>query len=134
MRNWRDMDRSEVEAVASGRTTGGRLDVGELGAARAELARRDQEYAEQQEQARQEFEREMERSRAEREKTRQEFDASVARENRKAARETAKLQAAAMREAAERQIRIVTLAVWAVVASAFAAMFAFAITVIHALR
>jgi hypothetical protein len=81
MRNWRDMDRAEVEAIASGRAAGARLDVRELGAARAELVRRDQEYAEQQEQARREFEREMEGSRAEREKTRQEFDAALAREN-----------------------------------------------------
>jgi hypothetical protein len=134
MRNWRDMDRAEVEAIASGRATGGRLDVRELGAARAELARRDQEYAEQQEQARQEFEREMERSRTERETSQQQFDASLARENREAARETAKLQAATTREAAERQIRIVTLAVWSAVASALTAMFAAAITIIHALR
>ncbi len=124
MRKWRDMDRAEVEAIASGRTTGGRLDVRELGAARAELVRRDQEYAEQQEKIRQEFEREIERSRAEREKSRQEFDAALARENREAARETAKLQAAAIREATERPIRIVTLAVWSAVASALAAMFA----------
>jgi hypothetical protein len=134
MRNWRDMDRAEVEAIASGRATGGRLDVRELGAARAELVRRDQEYAEQQEQARQEFEREMEASRAEREKARQEFDAAVARENRDGARETAKLQGAAIREAAERQIRIVTLAVWAAIASAVAAMFVAAIAIIRALR
>jgi hypothetical protein len=134
MRNWRDMNRAEVEAIASGRATGGRLDVRELGAARAELVRRDQEYAEQQEQARQEFEREMEGSRAERDKTRQEFDAALAGENREAARETAKLQAAAIREAAERQIRIVTLALWSAVASALAAMFAAAISIIHVLR
>jgi hypothetical protein len=87
------MDRAEVEAIASGRTTStGRLDVRELGSARAELARRDQEYAEQQEEAHREFEREMERSRIEREKNRQEFDAALARENREAARETGKPQ------------------------------------------
>ena len=78
MRNWREMDRADVEAIASGRTTGGRLDVRELGSARAELVRRDQEYAEEQEKARQEFEREMERGRIEREKNRQEFDAALA--------------------------------------------------------
>jgi hypothetical protein len=134
MRNWRDMDRAEVEAIASGRATGGRLDVSELGAARAELVRRDQEYAEQQEQARQEFEREMEGSRAEREKTRQEVDAAVARENRDAARETVRLQAAPMQEAAERQIRIVTLAMWAAIASAVAAIAAVVVAIIHVLR
>ena len=96
---------AEVEAIASGRTTGGRLDVRELGVARAELVRRDQEYAEQQEKIRQEFEREIERSRTERETNRQEFDAALARENREAARETAKLQLEATREATERPIR-----------------------------
>ena len=135
MRNLRDMDRAEVEAIASGRiATSGRLDVRELGSARAELARRDQEYSEQQEKAHQEFEREMERSRIEREKNRQEFDAALARENREAAREAVRLQAEATREAAERQIRIGRLAAWAAVASALAAMFAFAITIMHALR
>ena len=93
MRNWREMDRADVEAIASGRATGGRLDVRELGAARAELVRRDQEYAEQQEQARQEFERGIENSRTERETNRQQFDAALARENREAANEAARLQA-----------------------------------------
>jgi hypothetical protein len=134
MRIWRDMDRAEVEAIASGRATGGRLDVKELGAARAELVRWDQEYAEQQEKIRQEFEREIERSRAEREKSRQEFDAALARENHEAARETGKLQAETTREATERPIRIVTLAVWSAAASALAAIFAAAITIIRALR
>ena len=134
MRNWREMDRADVEAIASGRATGGRLDVRELGAARAELVRRDQEYAEQQEQARQEFERGIENSRIERETNRQQFDAALARENREAAREAASLQTAAAREAAERQIRIGRLAVWAAVASAFAAMFALAVTIILELK
>jgi hypothetical protein len=134
MRNWRDMDRAEVEAIASGRTTGGRLDVGELGSARAELVRRDQEYAEQQEEIRQEFEREVERSRTERENSRQEFDAALARENREAAKQAVTLQAEAMREAAERQMRIGRLAMWGAVASALAALFAVAITIIHALK
>jgi hypothetical protein len=134
MRIWRDMDRAEVEAIASGRATGGRLDVKELGAARAELVRWDQEYAEQQEKIRQKFEREIERSRAEREKSRQEFDAALARENHEAARETGKLQAETTREATERPTRIVTLAVWSAAASALAAIFAAAITIIRALR
>jgi hypothetical protein len=135
MRNWRDMDRAEVEAIASGRTTSnGRLDVRELGGARAELVRRDQEYAEQQEEAHREFEREMERSRTEREKNRQQFDAAFARENREVARETVRLQAEATREAVERQIRIGRLAAWAAVASALAAMFAVAVTIIQALK
>jgi hypothetical protein len=135
MRNWREMDRAEVEAIASGRTiTGGRLDVRELGNARAELVRRDQEYVEQQEKIRQEFEREMERSRSEREKSRQEFDAALARENREATKEAVRLLAEATREAAERQVRILQLATWAAIASAFAALFALAITFIHALK
>ena len=134
MRNWREMDRAEVEAIASGRTTGGRLDVRELGSARAELVRRDQEYAEEQEKARQEFEREMERSRIERERRREGFDTQLARENREAEREAAGLHTEATREAAERQIRIARMAVWAVVASAFAAMFALAVTIIQALK
>jgi hypothetical protein len=135
MRNWRDMDRAEVEAIASGRvTTSGRLDVRELGSARAELVRRDQEYAEQQEKTRQEFEREIERSRFEREKSRQEFDAALDRENREAAKEAVRLLAETTREAAERQVQILRLAAWAAVASALAALFALAITIIHALK
>ena len=116
MRNWREMDRSEVEAIASGRATGGRLDVRELGAARAELVRRDQEFAEQQE------------------KIRQEFDAALARENRETARQVAQMLSEAAKEVSERQIRIGRQAVWAAVASAVAAMFAVAITIIHALK
>ena len=121
MQNWRDMERAAVEAIASGRTsTSGRLDIRAIGDARAELVRRDQAYAEEQEIARQEFERELERTRTERETSRQEFDASLARENRKAADEAARLQAAETREAAERQIRISDRAAWAAVASAIA--------------
>ena len=91
MRNWRDMDRAEVEAIASGRTSAsGQLDVRALGSARAELVRRDQEYAEQQEKIRQEFEREMEKIRTEREKDRQAFDASLAVDSREAARQAAR--------------------------------------------
>jgi hypothetical protein len=135
MRNWRDMDRAEVEAIASGRTTtSGRLDVGELGSARAELARRDQEYAEEQEKARQEFERDLERSRTEREKSRQEFDAALVRENREAAKEAVSHQAEATRQAAERQMRIGRLAAWAAITSAVAAFAAVAVTIIQALR
>jgi hypothetical protein len=79
------MDRAEVEAIASGRTNAsGQLDVRLLGSARAELVRRDEEYAEKQEKIRQDFEREMERTRTEREMSRQEFDASLARESREA--------------------------------------------------
>jgi hypothetical protein len=133
MRNWRDMDRAEVEAIASGRTSAsGQLDVRALGSARAELVRRDQEYAEQQEKIRQEFEREMEKIRTEREKDRQAFDASLAVDSREAARqaarvqsdaakEAAKLQVAATREVAQRQIRIGWLAAGAAVAAAIAA-------------
>ena len=135
MPNWHEMDRAEIEAIASGRTiTSGRLDVRELGNARAELARRDQEYAEQQEKIRQEFERGIERSRSEREKSRQEFDAALAHENREAAKEAVRSLADATWEAAERQVWILRLAAWAAVASAFAALFALAITIIHALR
>src|SRR5215472_7343522 len=114
MQNWRDMARAEVEAIASGSTsTSGRLDIRAIGDARAELVRRDQEYADQQERIRQEFERELERTRTERETNRQQFDASLAHENRQAAEEAAKLQAAATREAAERQIRVSDRAAWA---------------------
>ena len=135
MRNLHDVDRAEVEAIASGRTiTSGRLDVSELGSARAELVRRDQEYAEQQEKIRQEFEREMERSRSEREKSRQELDAALARENRETTKEAVRLLANATRETAERQVRILRLATWAAVASALAALFALAITIIHAIK
>jgi hypothetical protein len=75
MRNWRDMDRAEVEAIASGRTTtSGQLNVRDLGSARAELVRRDEEYAEQQEKIRQQFEQEIERTRTEREMSRQDFE------------------------------------------------------------
>jgi hypothetical protein len=134
MRNWREMDRAEIEAIASGRTTGGRLDVRELGSARAELVRRDQEYSEQQEKARQEFEREVERSRTEREKSQQEFDTALAREHREAEHGAARLQAEATREAAEQQMRIGRLAVWTAVASAIAAFAAAVVTVIQAIR
>jgi len=88
------MGGAEVEAIASGRTsTSGRVDLNELGSARADLARRDQESAEELEKIRQEFEREMERIRSDREKARQKFDASFAHESREAAREAARLQA-----------------------------------------
>ena len=131
----RDMERADVEAIASGRTSGsGRLDVSALGSARAELVRRDQEYAEHQERARQEFERELEKTRAERENSRQQFDAALSRENRKAAEEAAKLQAAATREASERQVRISDRAAWAAVASAIAAIASLIVTVLHTFR
>ena len=104
MRNWRDMDRAEVEAIASGRTLpSGRLGVEEVGSARAELVRRDQEYAEQQE------------------KIRQEFDAALAGENREAARQVAQMLSEAAKEVSERQIRIGRQAVRAAVAAAIAA-------------
>lgn len=119
MRNWRELDRAVVELFA---TTMGRADPEMVGEARAELVRRDREYAQQEEQSRREFERDIEKTRTEREMSRQAFDAALAVESREAARqaaqiqsdaskEAAKLQAAATREAAERQVRAGRLAV-----------------------
>ena len=76
----------------------------------------------------------MERSRSEREKSRQEFDAALARENRETTKEAVRLLANATREATERQVQILRLAIWAAVSSALAALFALAITIIHALK
>src|SRR6516164_448673 len=55
--DWRNRDRAEVEAIASGKTSvSGRVDVAQLGQARAEIVRRDHEYAEEQERSRRQYE------------------------------------------------------------------------------
>jgi TolA-binding protein len=57
MLNWRDRDRADVEMIASGITSNsGRVNVAELGQARAELVRRNHEYAKAQERSRREYE------------------------------------------------------------------------------
>lgn len=146
MLNWRDRDRAEVEMIASGLTSNsGRLNVAEVGQARAELVRRDHEYAETQEASRRDFEREMEQKRHDREMSRQALDASLAVESREAARqaariqsdaakEAANLQATATREAAERQVRAGRLAVGAAVASAIAALAAAFVAIAQAVK
>lgn len=51
---WRELDRGQLEAMATGLSAG--VDIPDIGQARAELLRRDRRYAEQQEQSRRVFE------------------------------------------------------------------------------
>ena len=56
MRNWRDANRAEVELWASTARLASGQGNDQVGEARAELLRRDQEYAEAQELSRREYE------------------------------------------------------------------------------
>ena len=120
MRNLRDMDRAEVETIASGRTSASsRLDVGELGAARAELVRRDQEYAEQQEQSRRQFEIELFNSQGAREVQRKQFEQELTKQQMDHASKLAREQLDTARSAAK-------AARWSAVATLLAALTAVA--------
>ena len=120
------MDRAQLEAQASGITTGSgarsQTPLG-VGLARAEILYRDHEYAEDQERSRREFDLDLERIRSERET-----------ENREVTREAAQTQANATREVAEQQIRFARAASRAAIAAAIAAFLSVAVTVLPIIK
>jgi hypothetical protein len=127
-------DRASLEVTANGPTHfSGTRSIEEVGLAKAEIIRRDREYAEQQEQSRRAYEDQREASRRDfeirifqaagnRAAVQQQHEEKLARMQADAAREAATIQARATEQAAERQVKI---ARWAAVAAMAAAVAAF---------
>src|SRR5579862_4676392 len=98
---WRRANRSEVEAWASAATSAsGAVNVRVLGLARAELVRRDGEYAEQQEQSRRDYEDRREADRRDFEIKRFELEGRRLSDQQEQQERLAKMQVEAAREAA----------------------------------
>jgi Fe2+ transport system protein B len=136
--SWKTADRGVVEEYASGLNT---IDTRVIGLARAELVRRDQEYAQEREDDRRHWEDEREQSRrtfeikmfeaaGSRAAIQQEHDEKLARMQADAAQEAALIQAQATERAAERQIQVGRWSAAAVVAAAVAALLSLAVTVV----
>jgi hypothetical protein len=138
---WQQQSRAVVEATASGATSAsGAVDVRQVGLARAELLRRDQEYSEGQEAGRRAWEAEREQSRrtfeikmfeaaGNRAAIQQEHEEKLARMQANTAREAALIQAQATEKAAETQTKVARGAAAAAVAAAVAAFLSLAVTV-----
>jgi hypothetical protein len=108
MPNWREVPRAELETIASATTNAAAfVDQKDLGEARAELVRRDREYAEAQEQSRRKYE-------DERAATRREFEEQLMRRQMEHASNLAEEQLNTARSAAR-------AARWSAVAATIAA-------------
>jgi hypothetical protein len=134
---WRDRDRSMVEATASGAT----VDTRQAGLARAELIRRDREYAEAQEQTRRDFETGLFNAESERQAKRQEFEEALVRRQMEHAAALAQRQMDHAAELADKQLaaaadvaKATKWAVWATALAAFGALVQGAVAVIGLLK
>ena len=142
---WREQERHLVEATASGAT----IDVRQLGLARAELIRRDREYAEQQERARRKFEMDRDSDRENhklkmfdeaglREIARQKFEEELARRQMEHASALAKEQMEHASALAKEQLDTAQAtsrtALWAAMAAGLSALGAISQALIAALK
>ena len=119
----RNMDRAQLEAIASGITMpSGDPDPGSVGGAKAEILRRDREYADMVERSRRAFEREMSAAADAREDRRQKFD-----------EELAQRQVAQALKLAREQLRPTQAASRAAIAAAIAAFLSAAVAAVTAL-